>query len=121
MKKIRSFVIAIIIMIIVSILCLLVVSTLAYLFKWQADKAMVGIILTYILAGFSGGMSLKLLHKEKTKLRNKGIEAFAVSNIYMIILLILSALVVQNPFEISGRMLMIWMLLMSSAFLGRIL
>ncbi|MBQ8519395.1 MAG: hypothetical protein IJ455_07345 [Agathobacter sp.] len=126
MRKIRGFVIAIIIMLIVSVMSLLVVTVLTYLFKWQADKAMIGIIVTYILAGFAGGMSLKWVapkeyHGEKTMGRKKGLEAWILANSFMLILLCVSIFVAQSPFEFSGRFLMIWSLLISSTFLGRIL
>lgn len=121
MEKCRRYVLGILLMGLVSMVSLLGVSVLTYWLKWQADKAMIGIIVTYILAGFSGGISLKLLNKEKMKLRRKGAEALIISNIFMIILLMISVIILKNPFEMSGRVLMIWGLVMSSAFLGRIL
>ncbi|MBQ3559543.1 MAG: hypothetical protein IJA07_08540 [Agathobacter sp.] len=121
MRKIRSFGIAIIIMILTSLLALFVVSTLTYFLKWYADKAMAGIIVTYILAGFAGGMTLKILNKEKMGLRGRGLEVFCLSGIFMLLLFVVSIFVLRNPFEISGRWLMIWLLLTSSTFLGRIL
>lgn len=121
MRKIRSFLVAAIIMLLVSMISLLAVSTFSYIFKWQADTAMAGIIVTYIFSGFSGGISLKLLNNQKAKLRSKGVEAFVISNIFMIVLLLLSIFVLGNTFAFSSRLVMIWLLLMSSTFLGRIL
>ena len=51
-----SYATSILLMAFISFLSLLVLSLLTYLFKWQAPQAMVGIILTYILAGFGGGL-----------------------------------------------------------------
>ncbi len=126
MRKIRSFVIAIISMLLVSLIALLVVSTLTYLFKWQADKAMVGIITTYILAGLAGGFCMKRIEKKqysnpKIGIGRKTIEALVLSNIFLLLIFVLSVFVLQNSFEISNRSLMIWGLLVSSTFLGRIL
>lgn len=126
MRKIRSFIISIIIMLIISMFSLLAVSILTYLFKWHADKAMVGIIITYILAGFAGGVCLKWLgsrsyDKEQIGIRQKAIDAFILSCIFMLLLFALSIFAFQNPFEITGRFLMICGLLVSSTFLGRIL
>lgn len=126
MRKIRSFVIAIISMLLVSLIALLVVSTLTYLFKWQADKAMVGIIATYILAGLEGGFCMKHIEKKqfsnpKIGIGRKTIEALVLSNIFLLLIFVLSVFVLQNSFEISNRSLMIWGLLVSSTFLGRIL
>lgn len=126
MRKIRSFVIAIISMLLVSLIALLVVSTLTYLFKWQADKAMVGIITTYILAGLAGGFCMKRIEKKqysnpKIGIGRKTIEALVLSNIFFLLIFVLSVFVLQNSFEISNRSLMIWGLLVSSTFLGRIL
>lgn len=126
MRKIRSFVIAIISMLLVSLIALLVVSTLTYLFKWQADKAMVGIIATYILAGLAGGFCMKHIEKKqfsnpKIGIGRKTIETLVLSNIFLLLIFVLSVFVLQNSFEISNRSLMIWGLLVSSTFLGRIL
>lgn len=127
MRKIRSFGIAIIIMMLASLLALFVVSVLTYFLKWYADKAMIGIIVTYVIAGFVGGLCYKRLEKKqygderKTGVGKKGIDALILSFIFMLLLFVLSVFVLRNPIEISGRMLMIWFLLASSTFLGRIL
>lgn len=126
MEKIKSFIIAIIVMMFTTIISLFVVSTLTYIFKWQADKAMMGIIATYIVAGFAGGFCMRCIKKkeygnEKTKMGQKVTEALLLSGIFMLLLLVVSFFVIQNPFEISNRFLMILLLLNSSCFLGRIL
>ena len=127
MYKVRKYIIAIVVMMATSMTLLLLISTLAYLLKWQSDKALIGIIVTYILAGFAGGFAFKRLEKRqfenesKKGIGKKAVEALLVSNIFMLILLVASFFVLQNSFAVSGRFLMIWGLLMSSTFLGRII
>lgn len=138
MKRIRVYVVAIVVMAVVSVISLLIVSVCSYNFKWYADRALIGITITYILAGLFGGFTLKrqegkgwlwngqkigdesVGNKEKS-MAKKMLEAILLGSIFMLLLMAVSTLVVQNPFEISSRMLMIWMLLAGSACLGRIL
>ena len=127
MYRIKKYSIAIGAMIGMTLVSLLIVSTLTYLFKWQADKAMIGIIVTYILVGFAGGFVLKRVSRKqnsderKMGVLQKALEAFSLSSIFMLLMIVLSTFVIQNPLEISGRLLMIWGLMTSSCFLGRIL
>ena len=53
-------------MIATSMVSLAVVSVLTYWFKWQADKAMIGIVVTYILTGVAGGFSIAYGEKKET-------------------------------------------------------
>lgn len=121
MRKIRNLIITIIIMSIVSILCLLGVSAFSYTYKWKADKALMGITLTYILTGFAGGVVQKIINKEPMKMGRKMIEGILISSFFMGILLGVSVIVFQQPYQITSRFLMIWMLLVGSTCLGRIL
>lgn len=121
MRKIRNLIITIIIMSIVSILCLLAVSVFSYIYKWKADKALIGITLTYILTGFSGGLVQKIINKESIKMGRKMIEGILISSFFVGILVMFSVLWLQQPLAVSSRFLMIWMLLVGSACLGRIL
>jgi len=127
MYRIKKYSIAIGAMIGMTLVSLLIVSTLTYLFKWQADKAMIGIIVTYILVGFAGGFVFKRVSKKqnaeerKVGVLQKVLEVFSLSSVFMLLMIVLSTFVLQNPFEISGRLLMIWGLMTSSCFLGRIL
>ena len=121
MRNFRNSIIAIIIMVIVSVLSLFVVSMLSYTYKWQADKALIGITLTYIMTGFIGGLLKKIIDKEQKKMGRKMLEAMILSSIFMCGLIVLSVFVIQNPLEVSSRFLMIWMLLIGSTCLGRIL
>ncbi|MBP3678487.1 MAG: hypothetical protein J6I97_09100 [Agathobacter sp.] len=127
MRKSKSFIVAMIIMLVVAMISLFVVSAMTYLFKWQADKAMIGIIVTYILVGFAGGFVFKRVSKKqnteerKVGVLQKALETFSLSSVFMLLMIVLSTFVIQNPLEISGRLLMIWGLMTSSCFLGRIL
>jgi len=127
MHRLKNYIVAIGVMIVTAMVSLLAVSTLTYLFKWQADKAMIGIIVTYILVGFAGGFVFKRVSKKqnaeerKVGVLQKVLEVFSLSSVFMLLMIVLSTFVLQNPFEISGRLLMIWGLMTSSCFLGRIL
>ena len=127
MHRLKNYIVAIGVMIVTAMVSLLAVSTLTYLFKWQADKAMIGIIVTYILVGFAGGFVFKRVSKKqnaeerKVGVLQKALEAFSLSSVFMLLMIVLSTFVIQNPLEISGRLLMIWGLMTSSCFLGRIL
>lgn len=121
MRKIRNILIAIIIMFITSALSLLIVSMLSYTYKWQADKALIGITITYIVTGFIGGLMQRIRNKEQKSMGRKMLDGIVLSCMFMGVLVLLSVFVAQNPLEISSRFLMIWMLLMGSTCLGRIL
>jgi len=131
MMKIKRIAKCIVVMGVVSIVGLLILSTLTYLFKWQADKAMIGITCSYIMAGFLGGLYLmssyryagkkeEIVHVQQIGIGMKMFEAIIASTIFMIILLLLSFFVLGKSFQISGRFFVIWMLLAGSCSLGRI-
>ena len=121
MEKFRNSLIAIIIMFIVSVLLLLMVSMLSYTYKWQADKALIGITCTYIVAGFVGGFVQKIMDKEQKSMGRKMLEGMVLSTTFIGGLVLISVCLLKNPMVISSRFLMIWMLLMGSTCLGRIL
>lgn len=121
MRKIRNLIIIIIIMSCISILSLGILSVLSYIYKWQADKALVGITFTYILAGFVGGLGQKIINREEKTMGRKMLGGILLSTLFMAILVIASIFLIQNPFMLSSRFLMIWMVLMGSTCLGRIL
>lgn len=52
---IKSLIISLLAMALISVLSLFILSVLTYYFKWQAPQALVGITVTYILTGLSGG------------------------------------------------------------------
>lgn len=132
--RMKSIVRSVIIMSLVSLFALLVLSVLTYVFKWKAPQAMIGITFTYILSGFAGGVgiggnicrrlkkgNLKASETENISVGKKMVEAIFAASVFVGILILLSLLVVQNGFSLSGRFLMIWMLVTGSACLGRIL
>lgn len=133
--KMKAVAISILSMSLVSILSLMILSILTYIFKWQADTAMLGITGTYILAGFCGGLALKFAHlwkgrkkedgvqvqRETISIGTKMVEAILTATLFMGILQLLSLIAGTGTFELSGRFLTIWMLLVGSACLGRIL
>ena len=121
MKKIVCFLFTIVIMVVISIICLWCVSLLAYKYKWQADKALIGITLTYIVTGFVGGLSQKVVDKEAKSMGRKMMKGMLISSMFVIGLLLLSMYVIENPFEMTSRFMMIWMLLMGSTCLGSVL
>lgn len=133
MKKVRNSILGIVIMIIMSLICLLVVSFLTYKLKWQADAAMLGITLTYILAGFFGGLGMKwipllwkrnkveIVEKESIGVTEKIVESILTSALFIILLWIVSLFLTEEGMQFSGRLFIIWMLLMGSVALGRIL
>ena len=123
MRKIGKIVITFIVMTLVSLLCLCIVGILSYIYKWQADKALIGITCTYILAAFAGGITQKILNKnEKGKsIGQKMLNGILTGLIFVAVLLIASGFIVQTPFLFSVRFFMILMLIIGSTCLGRIL
>lgn len=120
MRIITKWIVPLFVMTVVSMLMLIGVSMLAYIYKWYADKALLGITLTYIIAGFVGGRVLKRLSEVKD-MNKKLLESILLGVLAMALLVLFSLLVTDNAFGISSRFLMIWMLITGSASLGRIL
>ncbi len=120
MKMMKQILIPLFVMGMVSVLMLIGLSVLTYIFKWQADTALVGITFIYIVTGFIGGHVRKNFSYE-TNMGKKLIEGIVLGAIFVAVLVFLSFFVIDIPFEFSGRFLMIWMLLSGSAALGRIL
>ena len=116
----RQILLSLISMTIVAILMLLIISVLSYIYKWQADKALVGITLTYIVTGFIGGWTFKRKAQEVDGAK-KLIEGICLGSMFMFLLIGSSVVFTENSFGISGRFFMIWMLLVGSSCLGRIL
>lgn len=121
MKKIVNLILTLVIMALASAICLLLVSILSYIYKWQADKALIGITVTYILVGFVGGLFQKILNKEEKDMKRKMLNAMLLGTVFIGILSGLSVVGLQQPFLMSSRFLMIYMLLVGSTCLGRIL
>lgn len=120
MRNMKKYIIPILIMSVVSILMLLAVSVLAYIYKWQADKALIGITGTYILAGLAGGLGLRRVSFTKD-MGKKLLEGILLGSSFMILSVVASVFITDISPEVSGRFLLIWMLITGSASLGRIL
>lgn len=121
MKTIRNQIITIIIMTLISLVSLLIVSVLSYMYKWQADKALIGITITYIVTGFIGGVTQKVINKEQRTIGRKMLDGILIGSMFVGILWIASIFIVQNPLFFSTRFVMIGMLLIGSTCIGRIL
>ena len=121
MKNIRDLCITLIMMFLVSMICLIFVTVLSYNYKWQADKALVGITVTYILAGFSGGLIQRFLDKRERSIGQKMLGGILLASFFIGILCVVSFVLGIGPMYISSRFLMILMLLIGSTCLGRIL
>ncbi len=116
MYRMRKYMVAICVMIVVSLVSLLVVSALTYVFKWQADKAMIGIIVTYILAGLAGGLSLKI--DSNIEVRRNMLQSAMLSAIFLSLLILCSFFVGQIIFGFSTRLFLVWILIACSIFGG---
>lgn len=121
MRKLGNFMVVILLMLAVSCISLAVISILANIQDWQADKALLGIILTYGLAGFVGGFSQKIRSREKKGIGKRMAEGVEIASAFMFVLVLACMFVIDTPFTISSRLLRIWALLIGSACLGRIL
>ena len=127
MNKVEKYMISLSVMLLTVIVSLLVVGTLTYICKWQADKAMIGIIVTYVLSGLSGGYVLRLLERRdygqerRGAMKHKAIEVLVASVLFMMILLVVSVFALHIQFEWTGRVFIILGLIFASCFWGRIL
>ena len=137
MSKIRKIIRSIIVMAMVSVLCLFFVSLLAYGLRWNADTAMIVITSTYILSGFLGGSSFgwknrgmlvrtmenidTYTQKNEKNLIQKMFDACLAGTGFMMLLLLLSIFYFGDTFAISTRFFVIWLTILGSASLGRVL
>ncbi len=126
MRYLKRILVSLGIMVFLSLLLLLVLSGMTYIWKWQADKALAGITIIYILAGYVGGFSLKRmtskeLYQQEISIGRKMLQGILLGSLFLAVLVLLSLLFVEIPFALSSRFLMIWMLLVGSASLGRII
>ena len=135
MRKIRNIIVGIIAMAVVSALCLLGLSVLVFALEWQAQKAMIGIMVTYVLSGIGGGLAMRwyenwekrcqssrgIIDENLVSVKEKVIEALCSSTFFTIILLILSLIMKMNGDIEFGRLFLVWMLLSGSTALVRIL
>ena len=116
MDKIRKYVVSLCVMLIVSMVLLVLVSVLTYVFKWQADKVMIGMIVTYVCAGVAGGVSLKKI--QQRKLKGRILDAFIMTAFFTVTLILLSRLLNLNAGLFSERFLLICLLIAGGSFIG---
>lgn len=126
MRKVKEMVGSALFMLLISVVCLLAVSALSYLYRWQAEQALGGITLSYIVIGFLGGFFQKKQSGKYEKahtftVRGKMMEALVLAAVYMGILLGCSALLMGELPVLSMRLWMICLLMAGSICLGRIL
>lgn len=103
-----------------SVVFLLLLSILTYIFKWKADTALIGITLIYILAGFTGGCCKKRISYE-ISIAKKLLEGVWIGSLFMVLLFVVSILGMGNGIVFGSRLFMIWMIVIGSTALGRIL
>ena len=135
MKKITNIIVGILAMVMVSAIFLMGLSVLVFVFKWQASKAIIGIMVTYILAGIGGGLTMKWYLKKEMRrqsccgirdetvvtIKEKVTEVFCASTFFIIILWLLSIVLKINGSIELGRFFLVWMLVSGSTALARIL
>ena len=114
MFKGKKYIFTVFFMLVISMVSLLFVSALTYLFKWQSDKANIGIIVTYVIAGAAGGLCLR--DRNQKSIQRKLIQALIVSMMYLFIILVSSILFMEEPFGLSHRVWLIYFLVTSSVF-----
>lgn len=125
---IKTTLLSVIIMGIVSSSALVILSVFTYLFKWQAPQAQLGITLTYIISGFLGGFLPSVIGesgKNKKEVKNTEnsmkttlMKSVTQSTIYMSILLLISILISKSESWDIGQIVLIWILLVCSNALG---
>ena len=123
MKKIKIYVVSLCTMWIVSIVSLVMVSVLTYLFKWQADIVLIGIILVYVLAGVTGGVWISKMHKKiHNNNKRSTIHMFGraalLASMYILLATIISLMFLENTLEFTRQTIMIWILAVGSVYIG---
>ena len=124
MYKIRKYIISLSVMLAISLVFLLVVSSFVYVFKWQADKAVIGIIVTYILVGIAGGVALGKFDKKNGISKPKGsrskvTQTAILTAMYLIVLTIASSMLTENTMEFTKQTILIMLLEFGSVYMGR--
>lgn len=110
---------AVLVMGIVAAVFLLGLSTMAYIWKWNAFATSIGISISYMVIGFFGGKSMG---KNATDSLGKKVwEGVSLGTIGMACMGLISVVLMDNAFTLSARALMIWIMLMASAAFGRLL
>lgn len=126
--KVKNTIITLLFMGILTILLLMMIGVSTYCLKLQADKAMLLIIVVYILVGLSGGIIHELLerfHAKKTgfypSLLQKILYGTGIGSVYMLILLVLAISTVKASIDDYVRLVTLWLMVCGSCILGKIL
>ena len=114
MNKIKRYLSAVIVMLVASFAALVILTTLTYILKWQAKEALIGIIVAYVMAGAAGGLCLR--DRNSKAIKEKIIRALIASTMYLMILSLGAQLITEVPFDFSGRLGLIYLLVTCSAF-----
>lgn len=126
-KAIRVFVPSLLIMAVVSVAALFVLSALTYYLDWQAPQAMMGITLTYILAGVAGGAVLGCLQtgcfarefsEDVPSLQMRIVSGGGLGLSYTLVLFALAHVLADGTQVDYSRWLSVGILLVCSSILG---
>ena len=105
---------------VIALAMLFLLSVLTYIFKWQADVAHIGIVITYIITGWTGGVVLKRF-SEKERLGGHMLEAGLFGLLFMLFMYVVACFFEEEILLISENGYVIWILIVGSTALGRIL
>ncbi|MBR4025971.1 MAG: YrzE family protein [Lachnospiraceae bacterium] len=135
--KIKQIIVSILFMAITSVLLLFLVSICTYIFKWQADMAMLLITFVYILTGIFGGMlygkrqrtengstdtsERSLYFDKKSGFGKKLLQGIILGSVYMGILIFISVFGLQNTIKDYVRLMLLWILVVGGSVLGEML
>ena len=103
-----------------SLFLLLFLSILTYTLKWKADTVLIGITFIYIVTGLVGG-KIKARMSYDTGIGRKLLDGIWLGNLFMVILIVISYFVMKNEIAFESRFITIWLLMVGSTALGRIL
>ena len=127
---IKSLILSLLAMGVVSALSLVALSFLTYTLKWYAPQAMMGITVIYILTGVIGGALqdcleygclAKRFQTELPTLQQRMIKGAILGTAYTAILFGLAMLLADGATVEYSRWLSIWMLLACSSIFGHFL
>lgn len=103
-----------------SIILIVLLSVMTYIWKWKADIVLIGITWIYILVGFLGGRCKKRLSDEEN-IGKKLLEGVMVGSVFAILLFVISVFVLKMDISFNSRSFMILLIIFGSSSLGRIL
>ena len=123
MRKFRELSLTMVAMGLMSFFLLICIGILTYFFKWRADTVLLFITVVYVLTGFTGGITHRKLCPQNEKyneLFQKIGWGIVVGSMYVILLLAISVFGLKNETFDSGRIFLIWFLIVGSASIGEL-